>query len=193
MGKFLNMIEQNFANEDSLVRAFNVRNKFALHEIYVKFVKELNIYSAKLIGVRSMESEDLVEDAFVAVWSSKNNFINILQIKSYLYISIKRAFLRSTERYKLHKNYEESRLIDNRTFTDVFEIELYTILDEAKKFLPAHYLRLLELYIEGRDFDYIVKTMGITKRAAYDIKSDIIKVLRKKCKNNISYILLLIK
>lgn len=179
--------------DNQLLKKFNNRDSVAFGEIYTLFHKELTIYTNTLYRGTEIIPDDVLNDIFVTIWTSKTTFESLQHIKSYVYLSIKNNF----RNYLVHNNYKIdylNRLRDEDKYdVNIVESELYSVVDEAIKLLPETYALVLKMYINGWKTGEIAGVLDRTEQNIYNIKYEAINILRKKLtKNNLFLIIFML-
>lgn len=186
------------SNESLLLKKFNNRDEDAFVAIYNRFYKEFLLYAATLYQNINVSAEDAVQDVFAYVWQTKKiTFESILKIKAFVIVAIKNRYKNHLDHLRCHTNYldaeKQSAECENNFELDIFEIELYAILQKSLDILPKECGEVLKLYLNGYKSEEIAQILGKKIRTVYNQKNDAIALLRKKIsKEELLFILLLI-
>jgi RNA polymerase sigma factor (sigma-70 family) len=79
-------------NEMQLIQAFNQGNEEARREILRRFYKPIVHFAKSLINNQE-ESEEIASDYFLKLFRNYSNFKTLLNVRAYLYVSIRNACL----------------------------------------------------------------------------------------------------
>lgn len=186
-----NLNRDNFT-EEKLLNLFNNRVTVALGEVYNLFSLDLNTYTAITYHDYEVEEEDIVHDIFVKVWSSNLEFDSIAGIKAYMIASIKNSYKNFLKHQSHIDKYAD--IITNEEGVDLnyIESELYSKRREILDSLPANFVKVMELYLNGYKSAEIAKILNYSEQTVYNVKNKAIHHLRKKLGGNGLYILFLI-
>ncbi|MEP0366920.1 MAG: RNA polymerase sigma-70 factor [Cyclobacteriaceae bacterium] len=127
-------------------------------------------------------AEDIVSDAFMNLWSNRDNLINIKNIDSYLFITVKNAAIRFVTRnpnHFSHCNLEEAvKEIDRHDPEQVMlEQELVKAIDDAINSLPDKCQIVYKLIrIDGKSIMEVANEMGISEGT---VKNHMTKAISK--------------
>lgn len=174
------MDKKNRLEEIDLLKRFNNRESIAFGEVYSLFYRELSVYVASLYRDVTMPPEDVVHDVFINLWLSSMKFEQLINLKAYIYVSIKNGF----KNYLAHTThvvkYTKQMSVDEDFGIDVMESELYSFVDESLKILPKSYAVVIDLYLKGWKLGEIAETLTKSEQYVYNTKNKAIAILRKK-------------
>lgn len=136
------------------------------------------------------QAEDIVSDIFMAVWKNKPGTNSIEELKSYIYVSIKRLAIRVTSFSNSNKIQSEKtlQLIDTVNPEKLLlEKELNNLINEVIDNLPPH-TQLVYDMIMKKNFSYqkISEELGISKRTAEKHMSNAIGRIRERLQKHLS-------
>lgn len=171
---------KNKRKEIDLLKGFNNRESVAFGEVYSLFYRELSVYATSLYRNVAIEPEDIVHDIFINLWLSSTKFELLINIKAYIYVSIKNGFKNYLTHNTYVSKYTEQMNVDETFEVDVMESELYSFVDESIKILPKSYAEVIDLYLKGWKSGEIAKKLMKTEQNVYNIKNKSIAILRKK-------------
>jgi RNA polymerase sigma-70 factor, ECF subfamily len=153
-------------------------NMMSLHrdEFDLLFEKHLNrlLYFAKGITLDSLESEDIVLEAFIKLWNRKDVITAEQNRLSFLYITIRNACLNYLRHKKVRRKHEnEFRYLNQGTFENdpdgKIEQNIYgpevskDIIDELKR-LPYKTKLIFEMhFIDGLKTEEIMERLNISR------------------------------
>lgn len=131
-------------------------------------------------------SADIVQEAFVYVWSKREYIRDAASAKSYLYKYIKNHclnFLRDSKRHQ--EILEEQAKLEVFYRDNIVEREAYEIIYHAIKDLSSQNQCVIELSLDGFSNKEIAEKLHITVNTVKTIKQRAFKALRKVLKPTI--------
>lgn len=175
-----------------LLERFNLREVRAFEEIHLMFYRELHLYASMLYKNSTIAAEDILQDVFVDLWSSKTKFSHLLKIKGYIYTAIKNDFINYVSHEKYVKTFKDN--LDKQDYIDIFECEIYSEIDNILNLLPQDYAKVISLLLDGYKPAEIAEKLGRTPQSIYNVRHEAIKILKKKLSpDKLMTFLLLIK
>lgn len=163
----------------------------ALNSLFEKYATSLYHY-AKSISRDQALVADCIQDLFIELWIKRNTISDVISIKSYLIKSIRRRVLRrllTDQRLQLHPGLPEDYPAEVE-----FSIELTIIHEqESKELMGCLKAAIIDLserqreainlkFFENMTYEEIASVMDINVKAAYNLISKAIIVLRKALK-----------
>lgn len=172
----------NNASDDfiELLNQFNKRERSAFGKVYSIYYREVNLYAASLYRNSDIQSEDVVHDIFVNIWSSDIKFTSLDRIKAYVYVAIKNGFKNFILHHVHVEKYQKYLCNEHIFVTNAIECELYSFVNEACQLLPELYAKVLRMYIDGWKSGEIAKELGRTEQNIYNMKNTLIGILKTK-------------
>ena len=156
----------------------------AYKELFVKFYFSLNSFARKHLEVKEM-AEDVVQDTLYEFWVKKIQFATYLELKTYLYRTVRNKCLNILK----HKQVKEKYIVELRQkeeydffLNQILEEEVYTLLKEAIDSLPGQMKRVYELALLGHSNEEIAKILSISVDAVKALKKRGKKILQEKLK-----------
>ena len=144
----------------------------AYKELFVKFYFSLNSFARKHLEVKEM-AEDVVQDTLYEFWVKKIQFATYLELKTYLYRTVRNKCLNILK----HKQVKEKYIVElsqkeeyDFFLNQILEEEVYTLLKEAIDSLP------------GQINEEIAKILSISVDAVKALKKRGKKILQEKLK-----------
>ena len=145
-------------------------------DIFSEHYVALCIFAHKY--TRDVESAaDIVQDAFLSLWSRRKDFDNVLQVRSFLYTCVRNKALNELEHLKVVSSGIEKMkyLASDAVFHDnVVETETFRIMRSEIDRLPTQMRTVMLLSIEGHknaeiaeDLNVSINTVRTRKRLAY--------------------------
>ena len=110
-------------------------------------------------------SEDIVQEAFCALWKHREAMESVIHIKSFLYSVTRNTVLNYIKHQKIRLRYEQSlHDLEDKTLFEYFiiEEEVERILLKTQENLPPKCKRIFILAIQGKNNDEIAKELNIS-------------------------------
>lgn len=179
------IMNKNKNNELYVLERFNRREAEAFGKVYSLFYTELIHFTTKLYSDTEVTPSDVIHDIFVNLWQSEKQVFNdLINIKAYIYKSIKNSFSNYIRHKKYIDKYRSEIITDNDTFTvEIIESEVCSLVNQALDMLPSDCAEIVKLYIEGWDIKEISDNLNIPKRTVYNRKNEAITILKLKNKS----------
>ena len=146
----------------------------AYKELFVKFYFSLNSFARKHLEVKEM-AEDVVQDTLYEFWVKKIQFATYLELKTYLYRTVRNKCLNILKHKQVKEEYDFF-------LNQILEEEVYTLLKEAIDSLPGQMKRVYELALLGHSNEEIAKILSISVDAVKALKKRGKKILQEKLK-----------
>lgn len=117
-----------------------------IHELY----KTRLLYYARQFPLEWHEAEDLVAEAFLALWRSKHQIQSDLHIRNFLFITLRNKAINLVAAKKRQESLLASlepgpQVADDHLSAGLVETEMLHLLQQAVKTLPAECRRIFEL------------------------------------------------
>jgi RNA polymerase sigma factor (sigma-70 family) len=168
---------------------FSNGDENALLEIYNQHYLGLINYGQKLINNREFVNGCLV-DMLVEFWKKRETLAHVENVRSYLMTSFRRFILHKVEEekkrdqneLKYHQVSEQFQISYEEHIVQMQTNEsLKSKITKAFGKLSDRQKELIELkFFEDLDYDEIAVKCGITKRTAYNIVYDALKILKEE-------------
>lgn len=188
-------LENIYDNEQRLLSGFNIRDVNAFSDVYSLLYDSLLFYSHRLFINSHIDSQDVVQDAFMKLWGSKSTkFSKLIEIKAYLFVTIKNEYKQYIVHDKYVDRYRDYILSEKDKFQiDIIENDIILYFSTILKVLPKDSAEIMRLLFEGYDIDEITKIQNKSKKTIYNKKSEAIRILKSKVKGDgLLFILLLL-
>ncbi len=188
-------IASKYKNKNQLLDRFNSGDISAFEEIYNLFYKELYLYSLSLYKNESIDSDDIVQDAFVYILEKREiKFSSLTKIKSYLIVLIKNQFYSYCRHKVVQDKYNvEQQSNDNNYTLKAIEAEFVSIIPEIVSMVPRNCAETIKLMLEGYSIPEISKILNKPKTTIYSQRERAISVLNKHLNNNkLVYIIMML-
>lgn len=178
------MIDEKF-----ILSGINDKNEKAWASLYDYYYAALCVYVNRIVK-GSENTEDLVQDVFIAIWNSNKKFDSIQDLTRYLY----RACYNNALIY-LRNNHIHGTILGNLGIeTDFTADDVYaqTIREEVVRQLyvhieklPSEQKKVILLSIEGYSWEEIAEKLGISVNTVKTHKSRGFKSLRLKLQDSV--------
>lgn len=147
-------------------------------ELYDKTIDNLFAFGTKLTSDREM-IKDCIQDVFVKLYTKRGELDSVVNIESYLYISLKN---RLNDEFRRNSHICDNEIDDNSIKTPLDENGIYALenieeeRNKAKKL--SGYLKCLSprqqqiinlYYMEQRKYDDICRIMGINYQSVRNL------------------------
>ena len=119
-------------------------------------------------------SEDIVQEAFCALWNHREEMESVIHIKSFLYSVTRNTVLNYIKHQKIRLRYEQSlHDLEDKTLFEYFiiEEEVERILLKTQENLPPKCKRI---FILAKELNISVNTVKTQKKIAYRTLKDYI-------------------
>ena len=133
--------------EEVYIQDLHMGDEKTFHRIFEMFHSRLCFFAHEILG-GNVDTEDIVQDAFVNLWQKRTDFDSIQSVKSFLYIVVKNKCFNITKHAKV-VNKSADALSNDSTEEDLsiyfIEAEILDQLSLALKKLPAGCQNVLHL------------------------------------------------
>ncbi|TDW96911.1 RNA polymerase sigma factor [Dinghuibacter silviterrae] len=131
---------------------FNAGNEKALQHIFDLFYERLRFF-ARGITQNDIQAEDVVQEAFIQLWSKKEGFNSLRAVKAFLYLAVKnssRNLLKHDKVVARHAPFLQSGLAGETVLHRMIEAEVLADVRAALDRLPEGCREVIHLcYFEG--------------------------------------------
>ena len=166
-----------------IISDFAEGDERALRDIYEKFSPPMRLYARKYLKNNPEEIDDLVQDAFVALWEKRANFFTLDEAGAFLYHIIRNAslnrlrHLRVREKFAMRFPFEdtESSYLDH-----ILEAELFRHVMLVFNKLTPTTRKVYRLSLEGKPHEEIATQLGITINTVKKHKNNANHFMREK-------------
>jgi RNA polymerase sigma-70 factor (ECF subfamily) len=158
---------------------------------FKKYFISLCIFSDKIIN-NDIAAKDIVQDAFLNVWKSENEFENENAFKSYLYVVTKNLsinYLRKNKKFENNKLTNVDIVDDNSIINEIIREETYRMLSEAIKKLGTQSQKIIIMLLKGMNVKEISEELDISVNTVKTLKSRSVKTLKNILGNQFIIIL----
>jgi RNA polymerase sigma-70 factor (ECF subfamily) len=169
---------------DFIIDQLNKGNSSVYKQIFKEYYSTIRSF-AYTYAQDDKISEDLTQDAFMKLWEKREQFKNSETLKSYLYTTVKNAFLNHIRHEQIQDKYKNriKELLDGQYFVDtMIEEEVHTQIHKALKNLPFQSKRIVTMSMSGFTNPEIADKLSISINTVKTIKRRTYATLRKKLK-----------
>lgn len=176
---------KSMSSVESLLEKFNKRDKLAFGEVYLVVFDEINHFASRLFYSTNIDVRDLIQDLFLTIWSKHSLvFTSMIHLKNYLYLAVKNKYKDYIKHNKHVSDYQNIVLSnDDYLLSCSIESSVLNTLNEAAEVLPKRCTEVFRLYLDGWNIDEIASKIGKSRSLTYDLRTEAIGILKKKCKN----------
>ena len=169
--------------DQRICELLRVRKMEGMEFLFKEYYKPLVVWGATFVS-DVQRSEDIVQEAFCALWNHREEMESVIHIKSFLYSVTRNTVLNYIKHQKIRLRYEQSlHDLEDKTLFEYFiiEEEVERILLKTQENLPPKCKRIFILAIQGKNNDEIAKELNISvntvktqKKIAYRTLKDYI-------------------
>lgn len=152
-----------------------------LHTLFTDYYQELCRFANYIVSCRDT-ADDLVQKSFIRLWEKRDQVQIHMDIKSYLYKSVKNASLNYLKHLETRKKYEKefSELFQMNDSSDLDELQFRKRLELAINLLPERCRMAYCLkYIEGLSYREIADYLEISSNTVDNHIQKALKLLRE--------------
>lgn len=175
--------------DPEIVQALRSRDERALQALRTRLGQMLRYHSEKLIK-NPYEAEEIVNDAFLALWKKAEEFDTFTVIKAYLFEAVRFGSFKRHRKYKANANQHEDYLVYVAGQTDadiqhqILEAELFSEraarVEAALQELPERRRQILRLYIiHNMKPAEIAQVLGLKTQSVKNLRNLGIKMLQQ--------------
>lgn len=180
-------------NSDQLISDINNGEIASFKIFFESFHPSLCLFANKYLKDPDASS-DIVQDAFIYIWSRREELQSISSAKSYLFKYVKNRSLNYLRDNELRSKINYELLSSEVFFRDtLIEEETYQIIYEAVRNLPPQGQKVIELSLDGLKNQEIADQLNITINTVKTIKLRAFNSMRKELKSNVFVLFMLSK
>lgn len=131
-----------------------------------------------------VQSKDIAQEAFIRLWGKREEFNDIVSVKSYLYTTVRNLSLNFIRDHR--KSVEMPGNLPDRAEADfksiIIEEEAIHSLYAAIDRLPAQTSRVIRMSLKGIKNQEIANELGISVNSVKTLKYNALNTLRKELK-----------
>lgn len=178
--------------EVDIILEFSRGGEKAFRTLYDRYVVALRYFAAKYVDDEAVV-EDVVQDAFVALWEKRTEFRVENAVKSYLYKAVRNDCLNLIRHRQVENKYAEEMITgDNRSefFLDqVLESEIFQVLLSVFDELSPACKEVYQMSLDGMSHEKIAEKLGISINTVKKHKNNANHYMKERLKNVLSLLL----
>ncbi|MEG1949920.1 MAG: RNA polymerase sigma-70 factor [Odoribacter sp.] len=177
--------------DQDIIRDFSMGRGDAFRLLYEKYASALRYFAAKYIDDDAV-IDDIVQDAFVALWEQRADFTIENAVKAFLYKIVKNSSLNLLRHQGVKNRYAEAMaqeedvdsFLDNILESEIFEL-LLTVFDE----LPPACREIYRLSLDGKKHEEIAEELHITVNTVKKQKNNANHYMRERLKHILIFLI----
>lgn len=143
------------------------------------------------------DCEDVVQEAFVAVWECRERtFRSLLMLNAFIYRIIRNKCLNYAKHYRVREQFSREYLkeVEEEEYmlSSVFQEEMNALLYDAIHRLTPQCRNVILLHLQGKKNEEIAGEMGISEVTVKSHKLVAYKELRRMLKDSVALLLLIL-
>jgi RNA polymerase sigma-70 factor (family 1) len=180
---WLTVADSEYIDSD-LVNTFKAGDEAAFRLVFDQNFKRLYVFAFKMLKSRE-HAEEVVNDAFLNVWSNRDKIDASLSITPYLFTVTKRLALNAlrqtaSSQKAIDNLWNRMENISNQTEEAILVNDLQRFTESKIAILPPQQQQIFKLSRnDGLSYDEIAKQLGISKNTVRNHLSSALKTLRK--------------
>ncbi len=169
--------------DDSSIHKFQKGSKETFRQLFDLLYPSLCLFANKFLKDQD-EAEDITQEALITLWQERTKFESFIQVKNFLYLTVKNRCLNSIKHREVVQNYSRSVNKDEITVDEyILETEVANNLTRAINQLPEQQKKVILLNLQGLKNEEIAGEMDISLNTVKLYKKNAYKSLRAKMKN----------
>jgi len=161
------MINKDNTDDKLLEKVRLYSNQGAYCAIYRKYYPTLTAFAEMYVSAE--EAEDIVQDQFLRLWTSRETLNPVMSLNSYLFICVRNACLDRIRHFQVrNRNVTElwKSLAEEATDYGCFQInEIQKLITQVLDEMPYPQRRAFEMSrFEGRTYRDIANLMGVSEK-----------------------------
>ncbi|WP_345952823.1 RNA polymerase sigma-70 factor [Mucilaginibacter sp. PAMB04168] len=183
-GSYRLMSEQSDYFNSNLIHKFKAGDEAAFKLVFDQNFKKLYVFAFKMLKSRE-HAEEVVNDAFLNVWSNRDRMDDSLSITPYLFTVTKRLALNAlrqtaSSQKAIDNLWNRIENISNQTEEAILLNDLQRFTESKIAILPPQQQQIFKLSRnEGLSYEEIAEQLGISKNTVRNHLSSALKTLRK--------------
>ena len=174
---------------DTHILSISEGNRTSFKLLYETVFTPLILFSRRFVDEKDAAA-DLVQEALLAYWNRRKEFITVIEVKAFLYGTLKNMCLNHLRTKKVHGRYvqqtmeeaeqtseavEEPLVINNA----IIEEETFTLLFRALSELPPREKEIIELSLQGKKNQAIADALSLSVNTIKTLKLRAYRRLRE--------------
>ena len=154
----------------------------AVNVVYRLYLQRLYNFSRRFID-NQQAAEDMVADTFVKLWQLRDGFINMQNIKAFLYISVRNKCVNYLKAYQLHSRLEKEAYgqvpVEEEMFHQEVTVELIEKLEREISKLPDKQQEVITMILyEGKTVNEVAERLNKPAKTVRNLRALAIVTLR---------------
>ncbi len=166
-------------------KAFQRGNESVFRWYYEKYYHALCLWVLR-ITKEEMQMHDIVQEAFITLWKSREKLESELHLKMFLYQIVRNRCLNYLKTRKIEEKYiQEYLALNNEQHFGqlVLEEEVYRLIIQEIQQLPEEQRKVVEWHLKGKNNAEIAGLMSISVNTVKTHKARARKTLKNKLDN----------
>lgn len=173
-------------SDNTLVQSLINGNEQAFEQVFKAYFKNLHAYACNILK-NDATSEEVVQNVFFKLWSSKNNINVQSSLSAYLYRAVHNECMNHIKHgnvrkvYQMHAAYTMQAAGNGHADNGHAQTELHQKLQEAMNDLPEQCRTIFQLSrFEDLKYREIAKVLGISIKTVENQMGKALRILRIK-------------
>lgn len=165
--------------EDFSFEAIKAGDTAEFEALFRKYYPSMCVVAWRFVKDRTV-AEDLAQDVFIRLWTKKENYTTIPNLKTFLYVAVKNLCFNYLRDKKETVDYTHSDIlnVEDHFCNYLIEEETYRMISQAVNQLPAQSAKIIRLALEGKQNKEISELLGISVNTVKTLKYNAISTLR---------------
>jgi RNA polymerase sigma-70 factor (family 1) len=163
------------------ISRFNNGDERAFQHLFKLFYNPLCFFARGITETR-LEAEDIVQEAFVQLWSRRQGFNSFRAIKAFLYLAVKNSSRNLYKHKKVEQKYQRAQKEapqDNAVIERIIEAEVLGEVYKALQKLPEGCRKVINLsYFKGLSNQEVAAHLNVSINTVKTQKLRALKMLR---------------
>jgi RNA polymerase sigma-70 factor (family 1) len=163
------------------ISRFNDGDERAFQHLFRLFYDPLCFFARGITATR-LEAEDIVQEAFVQLWSRRQGFNSFRAIKAFLYLAVKNSSRNLYKHKKVEQKYQLAQKEapqDNAVMERIIEAEVLGEVYKALQKLPEGCRKVINLsYFKGLSNQEVAAHLNVSINTVKTQKLRALKMLR---------------
>ncbi len=178
--------------EIDIILEFSRGGEKAFRVLYDKYAVALRYFAAKYVNDDEV-IEDVVQDAFVALWEKRMEFRVENAVKAYLYKAVRHDCLNLIRHQQVENKYAEKMVRegeDSESFLDqILESEIFQVLTSVFSELSPACKEVYQMSLDGMSHEEIAQKLDISINTVKKHKNNANHYMKERLKNVLSIVL----
>ena len=178
-------MRQKYYTESDALQALSQGREEALDYFFGQYYSLLTYFAFKLLGDQ-LQAEEITSEAFIKLWSYKEQLSSEGSIKAWLYRIVRNAsidHLRKVKRLEVHKNGLQyiHQGAETTVLQRMIESETLQQIIGSISLLPQKCGQVFQMYyLEGKSHEEIAKELNISQNTVRNHKAKALQMLRAR-------------